>query len=55
VDIDGAGLTYLNALLRSLGKAISIFLFYIGFLSIFFTEHRQALHDQLARTYVVKL
>ncbi|ASU36350.1 RDD family protein [Mucilaginibacter xinganensis] len=55
VDIDGAGLSYLNALLRSVGKAISIFLFYSGFLSIFFTEHRQALHDLLAKTYVVKL
>ncbi|MGZ3872778.1 MAG: RDD family protein [Mucilaginibacter sp.] len=55
VDVDGVGLSYLNALGRSAGKAISVFLFYGGFLSIFFTEHRQALHDQLARTYVVKL
>jgi uncharacterized RDD family membrane protein YckC len=55
VDIDGMGLSYLNALLRSAGKAISIFFLYTGFLSIFFTEHRQALHDMLAKTYVVKL
>jgi uncharacterized RDD family membrane protein YckC len=55
VDVDGQGLTYLNALLRSVGKAVSIFLFYMGFVSIFFTEHRQALHDQVAKTYVVKL
>jgi len=55
VDIDGMGLTFVNALLRSFGKAISVFLLYIGFVTIFFTEHKQALHDQLARTYVVKL
>jgi uncharacterized RDD family membrane protein YckC len=55
VDVDGMGLTFVNALLRSFGKAISVFLLYIGFVTIFFTEHKQALHDQLARTYVVKL
>ncbi|MDB4921876.1 RDD family protein [Mucilaginibacter sp.] len=55
VDINGMGLSYLNSLLRSAGKAISIFFLYTGFLSIFFTEHRQALHDMLAKTYVVKL
>ncbi len=55
VDINGMGLTFINALLRSFGKAISVFLLYIGFVTIFFTEHKQALHDQLARTYVVKL
>jgi uncharacterized RDD family membrane protein YckC len=55
VDIDGQKLSYLNALSRSVGKAISVLLLYTGFLSIFFTEHRQALHDMLARTYVLKL
>ena len=55
VDADGMGLTFLNALGRSSAKVISISLFYMGFLSILFSEHRQALHDYLARTYVVKL
>ena len=55
VDIDGMGLTFVNALLLSFGKSISVFLLYIGFITIFFTEHKQALHDQLAKTYVVKL
>ncbi|HVW96496.1 MAG TPA: RDD family protein [Mucilaginibacter sp.] len=55
VDINGIGLSFINALLRSLGKAISVFVLYLGFLSIFFTEHKQALHDRLARTYVVKI
>ena len=55
VDADGVGLTYLNALVRSLFKVFSIALFYVGFLSIFFSEHRQALHDYVAKSYVVKL
>jgi uncharacterized RDD family membrane protein YckC len=55
VDIDGMGLSYFNALLRSVGKAVSILILYTGFLPIFFSEHRQALHDMLAKTYVVKL
>jgi uncharacterized RDD family membrane protein YckC len=54
VDIDGVGLNYPNALVRSIGKAFSIAILYGGFLSIFFSEHRQALHDYLAKTYVVK-
>jgi len=54
VDIDGIRISVLNALLRSTGKALSIFFLYLGFLSILFTEHRQALHDLLAKTYVVK-
>jgi uncharacterized RDD family membrane protein YckC len=55
VDADGVGLTFLNALARSFGKVISLVFWGLGFLSIFFTEHRQAVHDLLAKTYVVKL
>ncbi len=54
VDIDGQGLSYPRALLRSFGKAISLFVNGIGFLSVFWSEHRQALHDYIAKTYVVK-
>lgn len=54
VDIDGVRLGFFNALLRSMGKALSIYFLYLGFLSILFTEHRQAVHDLLAKTYVVK-
>jgi uncharacterized RDD family membrane protein YckC len=54
VDVDGMGMTFLNALLRSFGKTVSIFFFYLGFASIFFTEHKQAIHDLLAKSYVVK-
>ncbi len=54
VDVDGTGLSFSKALIRSLGKIASLAFYGAGFLSIFFTEHRQALHDYLARTYVVK-
>jgi len=54
VDIDGQGISYLNALLRSIGKVASLFFYGLGFISILFTEHRQAFHDFLAKTYVVK-
>jgi len=55
VDADGMGLSYPNALVRSLGKVFSITIFYVGFLSIFWSEYRQALHDYLAKSYVIKL
>jgi uncharacterized RDD family membrane protein YckC len=55
VDVDGQGLSYPRALLRSFGKAISLFINGLGFLSVFWSEHRQALHDYIAKTYVVKL
>ena len=54
VDIDGQGISYLNALLRSIGKVASLFFYGLGFVSILFTEHRQAFHDYIAKTYVVK-
>lgn len=54
VDADGARLSFPRAMMRSIGKAISVFFLYLGFLSILFTEHKQALHDYLAKTYVVK-
>jgi uncharacterized RDD family membrane protein YckC len=54
VDADGMGLTFLNALVRSVGKIVSTQFYGIGFISIFWTEHRQALHDFIAKSYVVK-
>ena len=55
VDVDGVKLTFFNALLRNLGKAVSLYFFGLGFISIFFSEHRQAMHDYFAKTYVVKV
>ena len=54
VDVEGMSPNFLVSLLRSVGKVISLMFYGLGFLSIFFTEHRQALHDLLAKTYVVK-
>ena len=54
VDIDGVGLSFGKVLLRSVGKIVSLYFYGLGFLSIFFSEHRQAMHDYLAKTYVVK-
>ena len=54
VDVDGRRISFLNAMVRSAGKAMSIFLMYTGFFSILFTEYKQALHDLLAKTYVIR-
>ena len=54
VDADGQGISFPNALARSLGKVVSLYFMGVGFLSIFWSEHRQALHDYVAKTYVVK-
>jgi uncharacterized RDD family membrane protein YckC len=54
VDVDGTGLSFGKALLRSVGKIVSLSFYGLGFLSIFFGEHRQAMHDYLAKSYVVK-
>jgi uncharacterized RDD family membrane protein YckC len=54
VNADGEGISFPIALARSLGKLVSISFWGIGFVSIFWTEHRQTLHDFLAKTYVIK-
>jgi len=54
VNADGEGISLLIALARSLGKVVSISFWFIPFISIFWTEHRQTLHDFLAKTYVIK-
>jgi uncharacterized RDD family membrane protein YckC len=55
VNADGEGISFLNALVRSFGKVMLLTLFWgIGFISIFFTEHKQGLHDLLAKTYVIR-
>ena len=54
VDVEGFGQSFLIALLRNFVKVFSVFFLYLGFLPIFFTEHRQAIHDLLAKTYVVR-
>ena len=54
VNADGEGISFPIALARSLAKVVSISFWGIGFISIFWSEHRQTLHDYLAKTYVIK-
>ena len=53
-DQDGGKLTFVKALLRHIGKIISGFVLFIGYLIALFTERKQALHDFIAGSVVVK-
>ena len=52
VDIDGQRLSLPRSLLRNLGVVLSLTI-WIPFISVFFSEHRQAWYDSLAKTYVI--
>jgi uncharacterized RDD family membrane protein YckC len=54
VDIEGKRIGFLKALSRNLAKILSSFLCGAGFLMILFNKNRQGLHDQLAKTYIVR-
>ena len=51
---DGSRLTFVKALLRHIGKIISGFIIFIGYIMAAFTEKKQALHDMIAGSVVVK-
>jgi uncharacterized RDD family membrane protein YckC len=53
-DMEGNRITFGKAFLRSIGKLISSMIMYIGYLMAAFTEKKQALHDMIATTLVVK-
>jgi uncharacterized RDD family membrane protein YckC len=53
-DANGAKLDFTKALIRNLGKIVSWFVMGIGFIMAGFTEKKQALHDMIASTLVVK-
>lgn len=53
VDIDGQRLSLPRAFLRNLGVVLSIII-WIPFLSVLFSEHRQAWYDSWAKTYIIK-
>jgi uncharacterized RDD family membrane protein YckC len=52
VDINGQKLSLPRSFLRNLGVILSVTI-WVPFLSVFFSEHRQAWYDSLAKTYVV--
>jgi uncharacterized RDD family membrane protein YckC len=53
-DINGEKLDFAKALVRNLGKIVSTFIMFIGYIMAGFTEKKQALHDMMASTLVVK-
>lgn len=53
-DTDGNRLTFGKAFLRAIGKLISSSFMCLGFIIAAFTEKKQALHDLIASTLVVK-
>jgi uncharacterized RDD family membrane protein YckC len=53
-DLAGNRISFLKALGRTLGKILSAIIIYIGFIMAGFTDKKQALHDLLVSTLVVK-
>jgi|SoimicmetaTmtLPB_FD_contig_71_205899_length_1272_multi_2_in_0_out_0_2 uncharacterized RDD family membrane protein YckC len=53
-DLDGNPILFWQALGRSLAKIISAITLFIGYIMAAFTKRKQALHDKIAKTLVVK-
>ena len=53
-DLSGNKVTFSRAFVRNLCKIVSQTLFYIGYIMVAFTEKKQALHDMIASTLVLK-
>jgi uncharacterized RDD family membrane protein YckC len=53
-DINGAKLDFVKAFVRNISKIISSFILFIGYIMAGFTDKKQALHDMIAGTLVVK-
>ena len=53
-DLNGARIDPGKAALRWVGKVISFLIFFIGYIIAAFTERKQALHDMIAGTLVLK-
>ncbi len=53
-DMNGERISFLRATGRYFGKIISSMILYIGYLMAAFTERKQALHDMMASTLVLK-
>lgn len=55
VDAGGQKITFANALGRNVAKILSSLVCGMGFLSIFWNKKRQAWHDEIAKTYVIRV
>jgi len=53
VNAEGERISILNALGRYFGRILSGVIMGLGYIMILFTPKKQALHDKLAKTYVV--
>lgn len=53
-DMNGEKLDVTKSLIRNLSKIISGLILYIGYIMAGFTDKKQALHDMIASTLVVK-
>lgn len=53
-DLEGNRISFAKATLRFIGKLISTFIFFLGYLLAAFTSRRQALHDMIGGTVVLK-
>ena len=54
VDEYGDRLTFKKATCRFFAQILSSLLFYIGFMMVGWTKHKQGLHDKIAKTFVIK-
>ncbi|MBZ0188907.1 MAG: RDD family protein, partial [Candidatus Obscuribacterales bacterium] len=53
-DMNGERIGFMTALARLASKILSGFLFFLGFIVANFTTHKQALHDIIAQTLVLR-
>jgi uncharacterized RDD family membrane protein YckC len=53
-DVNGGNLDFVKALIRNVSKIVSGVILLIGYIMAAFTEKKQALHDIIAGTLVVK-
>ncbi|HVL51437.1 MAG TPA: RDD family protein [Actinomycetota bacterium] len=53
-DMAGARITMGTAAIRYVGRFLSALILFIGFIMVAFTPRKQALHDMIAKTLVVK-
>jgi uncharacterized RDD family membrane protein YckC len=54
VDMNFQPISFWKAAGRSLGKILSTIILYIGFIMAAFTKNKQALHDIMSGTFVVR-
>ncbi len=54
VNAEGSSISFPQALIRNFSKLFSLLFFFFGFLIAAFTSQKQALHDILSRTFVIR-